>query len=146
MTTYLSWPVSVRINISYVETLNFPAVIICNQNRYRKSKMPESVQNATNLTEILVNVAEPPASTWISKSDTAQFYLDLAHQKNDTVVEVGGSLRAGKALLGRNNLQSTSVNLFSNTLGRREKTCRCADTKSKYQHSTINIKREKNLL
>ena len=88
VTLYLSWPVSIRINISYVDSLKFPAVIVCNYNRYRKSKILDAAMNSTNLTKILTSIPEPVMSTWDSRSLTMEFYQNLAHQMKDTVVEV----------------------------------------------------------
>ena len=88
VTLYLSWPVSIRINISYVDSLKFPAVTVCNYNRYRKSKVLEAAKNSTNLTEILTSIPEPAMSTWDNRSLTTEFYQKLAHQMKDTVVEV----------------------------------------------------------
>ena len=88
VTLYLSWPVSIRINVSYVDSLKFPTVTVCNYNRYRKSKIFEAAKNSTNLTEILTSIPEPAMSTWENRSLTIDFYQNLAHQMRDTIVEV----------------------------------------------------------
>lgn len=54
---YFSYPVSTVIDINYVNSLDFPAVTICNYNQFRKSKImndQEIIQQVSALSKILL--------------------------------------------------------------------------------------------
>lgn len=41
---YLSYPVDVKVELKYTETLDFPAVVVCNMNMVKKSARKKAIE------------------------------------------------------------------------------------------------------
>ncbi len=46
------------------------------------------MQNSTNKSQILESIPSGPGSLWYNKTLAERFYIDMAHQLNETIIEV----------------------------------------------------------
>ena len=85
---YLSYPVNIAINISFVDRLVFPTLTICSYNRLKKSKVATDHQNSSNMTEILNGIPVGEDIAWYNRSAAEVFFTSLAHDLNHLLLEV----------------------------------------------------------
>ncbi len=89
ISVYLSWPVTISVNISYVPELPFPRVIFCNYNSYKKSSFPQNL-SGIDTSDISVLFEADIDNGLYNNTDWEEVYPEYAHQLNDTLLEVSG--------------------------------------------------------
>ncbi|XP_052769455.1 acid-sensing ion channel 4-B-like isoform X2 [Mya arenaria] len=86
---FYSWPLNVNVKINYNQTLEFPAVTICNQNAFRGTEAARTgryqlVEQMFSGTDLLsIEELALHNATDLSLDD---LYVDLAHTKKDMIV------------------------------------------------------------
>ena len=84
---YLSYPVTVYVNISHVDQLPFPRVVICNYNYMRKSAFSMNLTGVD--TTDVSGLFEPDIAAGVyNDTDWNQLYRRYAHPLNETMLKV----------------------------------------------------------
>ncbi len=83
---YLTWPVTMYVNVSHVSELPFPRVIICNQNYLQMSTIPGGISEPVNLTAI--QEAANDSALYNGTNYWENFYIQHAHKIEDMLLHV----------------------------------------------------------